>query len=235
MKKFALYYVPDVNDSFYRLGSSIVGRDLWNDTDCAFPSELDNWKNCNMHTYEYGLHLTVGDAIYFDEHKLSSIIDEIETLLKVSDPDVSFILTPSEGESFIDFRGKSNDALVLGYDANIPLIVFHTLVVARLHPLGDGSLYTHIKKNDPDQYSAHEGKRIDLFHTYHGLENFRPHFSLLNPCPKENREDLVATINGLFRPFENKVFEVNKLALLVQDEADSPFYIVKTFNREDYR
>ena len=68
MPKFAVYYVPQADDPFYGLGTSVLGYDIRAHTSVALSSDLrevfgsfdTGW---TVLSRPYGFHLTITEAI----------------------------------------------------------------------------------------------------------------------------------------------------------------------------
>jgi hypothetical protein len=68
MPKFAIYYIPQADDPFYRLGTSVLGYDVRTRTSVAPPSDFQE----NLGPFDagwtaisrsYGFHLTITETI----------------------------------------------------------------------------------------------------------------------------------------------------------------------------
>ncbi len=235
MDKFGIYFIPSVERSdFYNLGSKIVGYDIQNEKNIIKDDRnLLFDQKWNSDCMEYGFHLTIGDAIYFETDKIQMISKEVQAILDVLDVNKLFELKPNK--KFLEWRGPNENILVLSYNANLYLQIFHTLVVSLIHPLGNGSLYTERKKENPLKYAQEPflNNRVDRFFTYSGLDNYQPHFTLLNPFvgSKSEKSNLYSSIDQLFSEYKSSVFEVSKLALVVKKSNENFFKIIKIFSR----
>ena len=237
MPKFGVYFIPegnDVNDKFFKLGSKVLGYDIIN---CQ---KIDGFKEFKINSewleycVEYGFHLTIGDAIYFD-CDLEKIVTECYEILATLDPQKKFKLVPKNGVDFVDYHGVNRDILLINYEANDYLKIFHTLIVSCVHTLGNGSLYNQRKSNNLNEYSENTflDKRVDKFYTYTGLDNYCPHFTLLNPFRTSDPERgrVKAILNDAFQEFKGLSFIVDKIAIVYQDKDNSPFKIYKILSR----
>src|SRR2546421_11025417 len=68
MPKFAVYYIPQHDDPFYRLGTQILGYDVRTRSSVMLPSDireaLGQWDEAwTTVSRPYGFHLTISDAI----------------------------------------------------------------------------------------------------------------------------------------------------------------------------
>ncbi|MBL6989779.1 MAG: hypothetical protein ISR65_08370 [Bacteriovoracaceae bacterium] len=240
MPKFALYYVPPCEgelEEFYRLGSSLltydVRKNLELDPNEHFKSFKSDWTKLSQ---EYGFHVTIGDAINFSLDVLPQIEKEIEDILKVLNPSKKWLLTPKT-DAFVGLRGEDKEIIVLNYDANTYLQLFHTMVVCKLHPCGTGSLYSDRKRvgsKKSDNRPSYIDNKVDIFHTNTGLDDYRPHFTLFNPYRYPDIGSVQNKLQKMFAPFCQKSIEVETISLLVQDNDTSQFRIIREFCRADY-
>jgi len=73
-------------------------------------------------------------------------------------------------------------SLILLYDPKEYLCIFHTLIVARINPLGIGSgfLKRYLAQSE-QQLQPHLAQRTRLFYSFTVFDHWYPHFTLLNP------------------------------------------------------
>lgn len=240
MPRFGVYYIPSgspLEDSLYGLGSSFVSWDIINRKEISQLTYLKFFqKEWIKHSRQYGFHITIGDAIYYDNSRiLTAVKQELLSLLAVLDPDQPLIATPKPADTYIQYMGKTKHALVLAYEANLKLLLLHTLILARIHPLGQGSFYTQSKTEKPAQFEtlpSYLCARIDKFFTMTGLENYQPHFTLFSPVNENEAQKtlLVDIMQDIFSPYRDQPLIINKIALVIQDQPDSPFYIDTIFD-----
>lgn len=238
MPKFAVYYVPQAEDDFYRLGTSILGYDVRARKSVQMPKELQDRlggfdQDWVKDARPYGFHLTIGDAIDFGFGDILSIEHEIDDILNCFDPGHPFTLQRRK-EDFVTFWGKQKEIVVLRYDSNDHLKVLHTLVAARVHPLGVGSGYLQSYLKNPKQYvdRSYLDHRILKFYSPTVLDSYSPHFTLLNPYTGEDHDDLKRLFSEIFGQFSR--IRLDSICLLVQMHGDENWEIYKEFKRESY-
>lgn len=233
MPKFAVYYILEESTDFYKLGSAIVGYDVRAKKSVEMPPELKkrlgrfdpSW---TTDARPYGFHLTIGDAIDFNFGDVHQIETELLSLLGCFAAKEKFTLHKSSSEFIPDW----GPPVVLRYDPNEHLKLFHALVISRINTLGISSGYLKSHLKDPRQYNKeepHKAHRILKFYSPFVLGDFRPHFSLLNPYTGNNRQELVGKLKSLFKGFTE--FEVNSICLLVQPDEGESWTIYKEFMR----
>src|SRR5579883_560757 len=99
MPKFAVYYVPEPEDEFYLLGSSLLGYDVRARQEVPLPSDLQaqfaqlqSAAEWTVHARPFGLHLTITDSLTCDWAALPKVERELEELLACFDPAHPFTL-----------------------------------------------------------------------------------------------------------------------------------------------
>ena len=233
MPKFAVYYVPQAKDDFYRLGTSVLGYDVR----ARAPVQMPKWLGERLGGFSqewvryarpYGFHLTIGAAIDFDFGKIVSIEQEIDDVLNCFDPGHHFTLRQNR-DNFVTFWGKQKQVAVLRYDPNDYFKILHTLVVARVQPLGTGSTSLQDYLREPEKYAGrpHLVRRILKFYYYPVLDSYSPHFTLLNPYAGTDREALVRIFFEMFSRFAE--INAESVCLFVQMREDENWKIYREF------
>lgn len=229
MSRFAVYYVPPADSELYRLGTGILGYDVragervergwWVDDDLGgWDEEWVKWAR------PYGFHCTLGDAINFQAHELPAIEWELEELWDCLDPTNSLTLWQREEEP-VRIPEGGEGPVTLRYVPNQSLIAFATMVVARINVLGSGSGYLKRLEEDPDQFEdrPHRARRIQKFYSPTILDDWRPHFTLLNPYRGPNPEGVSERLASTFAHFQE--IELRSVCLMVQDHPQEDWRI----------
>lgn len=235
MPDFALYYVPPADHPLYRIGSDLLGYDLRaemplpeiNPAREHIPGFTPAWVRDSQ---QYGFHMTIGHAIRFEAEKLGAIEAETEAILNLFDPAKSFELTPCPGIEYVALA--SGWACLLRYDANLPLLMFHALIVARLSPLGAGTPQLLRYQAGESSPSAHGAHRLTQYFYEHILDDFYPHFTLFNPLPVDDVEPVRAAV--LASVPEPQPITVDTLCLLVRGDGETHYRIHREFARSAY-
>jgi len=216
MPKFAVYYVPEESSELYSLGSSVLGYDVRKRASVpafealqTIPHFTDNWVK---RARPYGFHLTIGDAIDFDIREIARIEKEVADILACFDPAHAFSLHRLQN-NFVTFWGP---AVVLRYDPNDYLTMLHTLIAARVHPLGTGSGYLQRHLADPEKEAEqpYRSRRIMKFFSPTIFDSYSPHFTLLNPYTGESKDELTRLFSSTFGDFQKIV--IRSICLLIQ-------------------
>lgn len=230
MPKFAVYYVPLIEDDFYRLGTSILGYDVRARKPVQMPEKLqdllDN-PDWVKKARPYGFHLTIGDAIDFAPGDIQLIERELDELLHCFAPQHRFTLQ-RRGDDFVTFWGQ-RQVVVLRYDPNDYLQMLHTLVVARLHTLGSGSSYLERYLKNPGQYAErpHQAQKIRKFYRPTVLDEYAPHFTLLNPYTGDRHDELARTFSEMFGGFSH--ITLDSICLLLHTNENENWEIYREY------
>jgi hypothetical protein len=238
MPKFAVYYVPDAESDFYRLGTSILGYDVRAARSARMSPDVQErlggfdpaWVE---RAQPYGFHLTIGDAIDFRLGDISAVEQEVKDLLNCFDPVHKFAVRRRE-EDFVTFWGAHKEVVVLRYDPNESLRLFHALVVARVHPLGIGSGYLQRFIQEPGQYAKrpHLAHKVRKFYSPTALDSYAPHFTLLNPYAGDDHDRLACALAKEFAPHVEMT--VDSVCLLVQMCEEEEWIVYREFRRASH-
>jgi hypothetical protein len=224
MSKFAVYFVPPASSQFYQLGAKVLGHDVRTQSrTSADENPLKPFDPLWVTTASpYGFHATIGDAIDFD-CDVKNVISEVSAILASFKPSSEFILTQKhDPKKFVTFR---NPDLVLKYDANEPLLIFHALVCGLVNTLGSGSDYRPGSRS-----KTHENHRIAKFHSWTILDSWNPHFTILNPYKGTEPGRTENAIYHLFKSFGE--IRVDSVCVMLQRSNDSDWIIIAEFERK---
>jgi hypothetical protein len=223
MSRFAVYYVPPAESPFYQLGSAILGYDVRAGQRISAPpwwaeEDLKGWDEDWVRlAAPYGFHCTLGDTIDFHSHELAAIEWELEELWDCLNPDNPLTLWRKEDEP-VRIPHGGEGPVTLRYVPNQALIAFTTLVVARINPSGIGSGYVQNLERFPNAFAdrPHRAHRIQKFYSPTILDDWRPHFTLLNPYNGGDPDQVCDRLGARFAEFQE--LEIRSVCLLVQDE-----------------
>lgn len=184
--RFAVYLCPQVDDPYYCLGSELLGFDVRAGREVPLPDFLR--REDQVDAGPYGLHLTVVEGFFTDPAWWPDIEAEVRACVAC--------LSPGEGLTVTGGRVEVWDegtTYVHRFDASAPLLVLHTLLLARLARFVTASPFD--AQVAQGRYAQpFEQARIRLLHTPRGLDSWQPHFTLVQPyggsAPAELRERL---------------------------------------------
>lgn len=234
MPKFAVYYVPPEESDLYRRGSEILGYDVRtgdflpedNATRAALPEFDPAWVTKPQ---TYGFHVTTGYSLYFEIERLPQIEGEIETVLNCFSADAQFTLTPDAENRIPFWRGT---IAVLHCHPNPAMLMLHTMLTARVNPLGTGSnVSRRYADENPAALNPVLAHRTKHFYTPYMLDGWVPHFSLMYPYTGEKKEALHAVLLDLFPP---DPIPVQSISLLLMQDDETHYRLHREFHFADF-
>jgi hypothetical protein len=124
MPKFAVYFVPKSEESFYKFGSQILGYDLRARRSIQISSSLEQEIGKIEDTWvkdarPYGFHVTICDALDCDFATIAAVESRLLEWLGCFDPGTSFKLSRRNEEPVAIWGTKGAHPIVLRYDPNI--------------------------------------------------------------------------------------------------------------------
>lgn len=232
MPKFAVYYIPPAENELYQLASRILGYDVRARTTADMPPELHErfggfdtaWVALAQ---PFGFHLTITDALDCQWSTLPLVERELANLLACFDSSHPFILTRREDIPVGVWGSSKQRTLVLLYEPNKYLGMLHALLVARINPLGIGTDYLRRYLAHPAEAHSHRGQQIRLFHSPTILDNWYPHFTLLNPYTGGEIDTVTSLLTHLFEPYTQ--ITMHSICLLTQMDGESNWHIYREF------
>jgi len=228
MPKFAVYYTPPAESTFYKRGSEILGYDVRtgeflpadNPTRSKLPEFDESWV---AQPQTYGFHVTTGYSLYFDEDDLPAIEAEMESVCRCFG-DVEFLLIP-QAERVVFWNGT---IVVLHYRPNINMAMLHTMLIAKINPLGTASnmtrRYAEKDLSDLDRTLAH---RVEKYHTPYMLDGWNPHFTLMMPYEGIQGDAMKATLCDLF---DDQPMAVESICLMYRGDDESHYRLHREFS-----
>lgn len=235
MPKFAIYYIPQADDPFYQLGTHILGYDVRTRQTVNVSSEREEILGSGKETWTtlcrpYGFHLTICEALDCSWTTIPRVEQELADLLKCFDPHQPFLLERRDDRPVGIWGEEASKSLVLLYEPNISLRMLHTLLVARLTPLGIGSDFlkrylTHSGRELP----PHLVQQIRLFSSPTVFDHWHPHFTLLNPYTGEEALVMASRLAQLFSLYRQVT--VPTICLLIQENHEANWQIYQEFRR----
>jgi 2'-5' RNA ligase len=235
MPKFAIYFVPAADDPFYQLGTQILGYDVRNTAPASMRADLQDdfgrfdvkWVSLSR---PFGFHVTICDALDCEWAKIALVERELKDLLGCFNPANEFVLFRDQ-ETPIGVWGRSGAYCVtLLYRANAALSMLHALLIGRINPLGTGSDYLrdYLTKRRFSE-TLHRAQQLRLFASPYVLDNWHPHFTLLNPYTEADSTTMVSRFIRLSASYNR--LAISSLCLLVQDHDQANWRIYREFYR----
>jgi hypothetical protein len=233
MPMFGIYYIPPADSAFYRIASQIMGYDVrsgellpeHNDIRQQFDRFEPEWA---IAAQEFGFHATIGHVMQFEQGDLLRIENDLEAILNLFDPNKPFILTPVE--EYIHLSGSS---LTAYYHANQAFLMFHAMVVARLHPYGKSTPLTLGSSNDEiTALTTAQQNRVKEYLQYYILDDWFPHLRFLGRYTGENLAALRDELLTIIPPPEP--LKVESICIVVKKDSESHFKLHREFMRSDF-
>lgn len=229
MPKCAVLYIPRAEDELYQLGTSILGYDVRASKFVHITEKLHvEGVNRDWVTKAqlYGFHLTIGNAIDFNFCDLLPIEQEIRDIIACFNPDHHFTLC--QCAPFVAFWGDHSEIVVLRYSPNDYLKMLHALIVARVNPLGISSGYVQEYLKNFDQYSTSCRQKIKKFYSPWVLDDYLPHFTLLDPYTGNDYDNISRLFSEMFGQISQ--ITLDSICLSIQTQGGEPWKIYKEFN-----
>ncbi len=225
MPKFAIYFIPE--GPFYQEGTAILGYDIRGKKLQASPASPfpEEWVE---KARPYGFHLTIGDAIDFEWETLPLIERELEMLLSCFSPGAPFELK-AHPEKFLSRFGNEKEVIVLRYTPNEQLLFFHTMAIARVNPLGEGSVYSERVQESSEPEKNYNYHRIKQFYSPYILDQYHPHFTLFNPYGGDNFAELEPFLLEKFEAYKKII--IHSVCLAIQSEPGNNWEIYREISR----
>jgi hypothetical protein len=235
MPKFAVYYVPDADDPFYRLGTALLGYDVRAGTSTDLPPDLLEYfgqygGDWTVISRPYGFHLTITEAIDCSWATIPRVERELADLIGCFDPSHPFTLRRREGNPVGIWGEAGRNSLVLLYEPNEYLRMLHTLLVARINPLGTGSGFLRRYLAHPEHEALpHLAQQTKLFYSPKLFDSWYPHFTVLNPYTGGEPARMASLLAHLFESYEHLTMQT--ICLLIQVESEANWQIYREFHR----
>jgi len=155
---------------------------------------------------------------------------EVANLLRCFNPNQPFLLQRKDDYPIGIWGEERSKSFVLLYEPNTSFLMLHTLLVARITPLGTGSDFlrrylTHSQR----ELQPHQVQQIRLFSSPTVFENWYPHFTLLNPYPGEESMAIASRLAQHFQSYRQ--ITVQSICLLIQENDAANWQIYQEFHR----
>jgi hypothetical protein len=221
---FAVYLIPSADTPLYKFGSEILEYDVRSKREL----QHTKWHNYIGAAFDYGLHVTIADALYCAaKSDINLICKEVEFLANEFRP---FTLNLSLEK---DFPNKKGIALVCTEDKTGSLEALHHEMVARVYRKAVASNYDFdptLADRDLDKERA--TLMIKHYHAPYILQRFKPHFSLLsnvNVSP-EKKEQIYGEISKLYeKNIKDSSIEISQIAIMHRPDPQGHWQILHEY------
>ncbi|ELS01723.1 Protein of unknown function (DUF1045) [Xenococcus sp. PCC 7305] len=227
----AVYIIPDEDDPFYNLGSSVLGYDIRRQKPIAIKEEnmINDIRPHVGEGVEYGFHATIADAMFFaTQADIERIKAELSILVK------DFPIFKLSKLQIVDRTDEEGDIVVSCEDESGVTEALHHELVSRFYRLAISSTYVAgtTKKRTPPKDKKRSELMINRYGAPYILKEFNLHFTLCSAPPANSitRNQLLQNLNNLF---EEKVhtnqIQVGKICLLERDDQENRWKITEEY------
>ena len=234
MPKFAIYFVPREDDPFYQLGTRNLGYDVRRRVSVTMRAYLQAelgeitpaWTAAAR---PFGFHLTVCDALDCDWRTIPAVETLLGDLLSCFAPATEFTLQQCATEPVAIWEDAGGQCLALRYHPNVMFSMLHALLIGCINPLGKGSGYLRSYLAGNQTAEPHCIQQVRLFYSPTVLDNWFPHFTLMNPYTGSDPAAMALRLGRLSEASAS--LTVHSLCLLAQENDDSDWFIYREFCR----
>lgn len=194
--RFAVYLCPPAGSPLYEAGSDLLGHDVRAGETRPLPEFLRPEDQADAGPY--GFHLTVVEGFFTEPALWPGIEAEVRAGVACLSPGAVLTLTGGRVEVW-----DEGETWVHRLEANAPLLVLHTLLLARLSRFVTASPFGgKVTPTSP----AFEQARMALLHTPRGLDSWQPHFTLVQPYGGGDPAGVRARLEALTAPHHSQTY-----------------------------
>ncbi|MBB5234598.1 hypothetical protein [Deinococcus budaensis] len=187
--RFAVYLCPPAGSPLYEAGSALLGFDVRAGREVPQPDFLT--PQDQTAAGPYGFHLTVVEGFFTDPAWWPQIEAEARACVACLSPGATLTLSGGRVEAW-----DGGETWVHRLDPGAPLLVLHTLLLARLARFVTASPFAVLAAQGRYAHPF-ERARLGLLHTPRGLDSWRPHFTLVQPYGGSDPASLRAQLEAL--------------------------------------
>jgi hypothetical protein len=218
----AVYLIPSTDSPLYKFGSEILEYDVRSGKEL----QTTRWHNAIGAAFDYGLHVTIADALYFaTEWDITLVCKELEALANEFQP---FTLNLSLEKNFPNEKGIA----LICQDPTGLLEALHHELVARVYKKAVASNYNFDPTlADRDMDKERTKLMIKRYHAPYILQRFKPHFSLLSNVPLDKKDQLYLEIKKLYekRILDSSV-DIGKIAIMHKPDPKGHWQILQEYS-----
>jgi hypothetical protein len=215
---FGLYVIPE--GRLYHAGSRLLGYDIR----AGRIVEIHEFVQPHWTAFAapYGFHASITDALQLEASRLPQVIRAVQETLNCFNKQNEYRFAVSKAPVF-----WGDDVLALELQPNRNVELLHDVLVARIHPLGEGSAYTSGAYRQDDPSAAH---KVALFHSPYIFDAFRPHLTCLHPFTGSPEERAVVRrqVREVLDPPAS--LTMHRLTLVVKAEGETHYRIHTEFD-----
>jgi Protein of unknown function (DUF1045) len=204
----AVFVVPPATSAIYRVGSRLLGYDVRREV--AVESPIEGVVGA---AGSFGFHLTVADALYYDDVDRVWAMAEVEALAKEFAP---FFLTNIELRT--GFPDPSSLALVVS-DPLRSLEALHCELVFRIYRRARSSDYTLGDTPITRASAERSDLMLSRYRAPYILKEFQPHFTIASSIPAAQEERVTAVVEQEVESLLTSDLHVKSLVVATKTDA----------------
>jgi putative phosphonate metabolism protein len=219
--RYAIFFVPRADTEFYRLGSSVLGRDCYTGAAVDFPDIQDgapNWNELSAAPRRYGFHATLKAPFYLlPSTTEEQLIKAVRNFAGLGHPvhafapavrllDDFFAVVPLEAAPALDSLAASCTTIFDAFRAPMsPRERARRLAMGLSHS---------------------QAQNLERWGYPFVLSEFRFHLTLTGKVPPSRRQSVLAALVEVFGRCAGEAVAVDQLALVKQDSQESSFRVI---------
>jgi len=218
---FAVYLIPPADSPLYKFGTGILEYDVRSRKEL----QTTRWHGAVGAAFDYGLHVTLADALYCaTKSDINLICKEVEFLANEFRP---FTLSLSLEKDFPNERGIA----LTCQDETGSLEALHHEMVARVYRKAAASNYNFDPAlADRDMEKERTKLMIKHYHAPYILQRFKPHFSLLSNVPPERKERIYTEIRERYeKDIKHSRIEIGQIAIMHRPDPKGHWQILQEY------
>jgi len=217
--RYAIYYAAEPGSALNSFGASLFGYDAYSGEDLPFPEGVPpDWREITQDPRKYGFHATLKAPMALAAGRTEAqIIGACELFADAARPVplIRPVIDSIGGFVAVVADGPSEDLQDLAAEAVRAFDFFRA-------PLTDADR----ARRNPERLTARQREYLQRWGYPCVMDEFRFHMTLTGQLPSERRDDVVAMLRSRFAATGVTTLEIDRIALLRQDDAASRFKII---------
>jgi putative phosphonate metabolism protein len=220
--RYAIYFVPVPESLLYRLGSALIGYDVYTGKQLPFPDDLavgpDEWLALTREPRSYGFHATLKAPFRLAPGRRE---DELAAQLK------AFAGIARERVAVVPAVRQLGGFAALVPDAPCPpLDRLAADCVQAFEEFRAPLNADERRKRLAAPLTARSKENLERWGYPYVFDDFRFHMTLTGEIAPARHEKVLADLRRRFSAIEGKPLPVDRIALLRQPDRDIPFHLI---------
>jgi putative phosphonate metabolism protein len=217
--RYAIYYADAPDSTLERFGASLLGYDAYGGEELPFPDGVPpDWRELTQDPRKYGFHATLKAPMTLAPGRTEAqLVAACELFADAARPVplIKPVVDSISGFIAVVPAEPSSELERLAADCTRAFDFFR----APLTPEDRA-------RRNPAKLTAQQCDYLDRWGYPYVMEEFRFHMTLTGRLPAERRDKVVAMLQSRFAVIEQATLEIDRIALLRQDDAASRFQII---------